>query len=379
MCSIARLENRLMKILIISLAGVGDTVLATPLIQELRANFPQAQIDAVVRWAGSRDVLEGNPHLNSVFQQNLMNESFAKALAFLRPLRQTAYDVSINSHPQSKIHYRFIARVIGAKTRTSHVYDSWNVLDSFLVNRTLPQDYQRHTVDHNLDILEVLGKSAVRPDHELQIFPSPADHEFAEDFLNSHGIAGRQRLGIHVGSGGTKNLALKRWPLHRYIELLGFVRRGWPDLAVVLFGGPDEEPELQQILAAHSSPTVVRARTKTLRQAGALMQRCTSFLSVDTALMHLAAAVRTPGQIVIEAPTFNKTNEPYRNPFTLVQNPAVHGRNLEYYRYDGRGIRGTRAELIRCMESVTVESVAAAIDGALRKSAELTESRPLRA
>jgi len=368
-----------MKILIISLAGVGDTVLATPLIQELRANFPQAQIDAVVRWAGSRDVLEGNPHLNSVFQQNLMNESLAKALAFLRPLRRAAYDVSINTHPQSKIHYRFIARFVGAKMRISHVYDSWNALDSFLVNRTLPQDYHRHTVDHNLDVLEVLGKSAARPDHELQIFPSPADHEFAKDFLKSHRIADRQRLGIHVGSGATKNLALKRWPLHRYIELLGVVRRSWPELAVVLFGGPDEEPELQQVLAAHSSPLVLRARTKTLRQAGALMQRCTSFLSVDTALMHLAAAVRTPGQIVIEAPTFNKTTEPYRNPFTLVQNPAVHGRNLEYYRYDGRGIRGTRAELIRGMESVTVESVAAAIDGALRKSAELSESRPLRA
>jgi ADP-heptose:LPS heptosyltransferase len=169
---------------------------------------------------------------------------------------------------------------------------------------------------------------------------------------------------------------MKRWPLRRYIELLAVVRRGWPELAVVLFGGPDEEPELQQILAAHSSPLVVRARTKTLRQASALMQRCTSFLSVDTALMHLAAAMKTPGQIVIEAPTFNKTNEPYRNPFTLVRNPAVNGRNLEYYRYDGRGIRGTRADLIQCMESVTVDSVAAAIDGALRTTAELSASRP---
>jgi ADP-heptose:LPS heptosyltransferase len=364
-----------MKILVISLAGVGDTVLVTPLIQELRANFPQAQIDAVVRWAGSKDVLEGNPHLNSVFQQNLLNETYAKALDFLSPLRRAAYDVSINSHPQSRIHYRFIARFVGAKMRVSHVYDSWSVLDSFLVNRTLPQDYQRHTVDHNLNILEVLGKNAVRPEHYLEIFPSSSDQEFAEDFLMSHGLAERQRLGIHVGSGATKNLAMKRWPLRRYIELLAVVRRAWPELAVVLFGGPDEEPELQQIIAAHPSPLVVRAHTKSLRQASALMQRCASFLSVDTALMHLAAAMKTPGQIVIEAPTFNKTNEPYRNPFTLVPNPAVNGRNLEYYRYDGGGIRGTRDELIRCMESVTVESVAAAIDGVLRTSAELSASR----
>jgi ADP-heptose:LPS heptosyltransferase len=96
------------------------------------------------------------------------------------------------------------------------------------------------------------------------------------------------------------------------------------------------------------------------------MQRCSAFLSVDTALMHIAAAVKTPHQIVIEAPTFNKTNEPYGNPFTLVRNPAIAGRNLEYYRYDGQGIHGTREELTRLMESVSPEAVYEALSRALR-------------
>ena len=159
---------------------------------------------------------------------------------------------------------------------------------------------------------------------------------------------------------------LKRWPLARYIELIGRLRKAVPDLAILLFGGPDEEPEVRQVMAAHPSPLVVRADSQTLRQAAALMQRCSAFLSVDTALMHLAAAVKTPRQLVLEAPTFNKTNEPYGNQFTLVRNPAVAGRNLDYYRYDGRGIRGTREELIRCMESITVDSVQEAVEAALK-------------
>ena len=57
-----------MKILVISLAGIGDTLLATPLIHELRANFPDATIDALVLWAGSKDLLEDNPHLGRVHQ-----------------------------------------------------------------------------------------------------------------------------------------------------------------------------------------------------------------------------------------------------------------------------------------------------------------------
>ena len=98
-------------------------------------------------------------------------------------------------------------------------------------------------------------------------------------------------------------------------------------------------------------------KTENLLQAAALIAKCDSFLSVDTALMHVAAAMGVKNQIVIETPTWNKPIEPYGNPFTLVKNPVVAGRNLEYYRYDGGDIKGTPEELVRCMASVKVEDV----------------------
>lgn len=346
-----------MKILVISLAGIGDTLLATPLLQELRANYPEAQIDALVLWAGSKDLLEGNPHLNHVFQKNLLKSSKLESLRFLAPLRRARYDVSLNTHPQSRRHYRLTARFIGAHTRISHQYENFGLLDRFLVNRTLPQDYQKHTVENNLALLDLLGAQPRRPSHALEVALSAADQEWADEFIRSHELAGRRRLGLHVGSGGTKNLKLKRWPLHRYLEFLKQLRQAWPELAVLLFGGPEEEPELERIRAEVAGLRLIRVQSRTLRQAGALMQRCTAFLSVDTALMHLAAAVRAPGQLVIEAPTLNKTNEPYGNKFELVPNPAVAGRNLDYYRYDGAGIKGSDEELVRCMESITPEAV----------------------
>ncbi len=67
------------------MAGIGDTLIATPLIRELRANFPDATIDALVMWAGSRDLLENNPHVNRVFQKNLMKCGKLEALQFLWP------------------------------------------------------------------------------------------------------------------------------------------------------------------------------------------------------------------------------------------------------------------------------------------------------
>src|SRR5262245_50091870 len=131
-----------MKILVIAMAGVGDTILATPLIRELRENFPDAQMDALVLWAASRDALEGNSCLNRIFQKNLIKDGPDQALRCLLPLRKFRYDIFINAHPQSRIHYRAIARFVGARTRISHEYECCGALDRFLVNSTMPQDYR---------------------------------------------------------------------------------------------------------------------------------------------------------------------------------------------------------------------------------------------
>ncbi len=346
-----------MKLLIISLAGIGDTLFATPLIHELRLNFPDATIDAFVLWTGSKDVLEGNPHLNSVHQKNLIKATGSEALQYLWRLRKNQYDVSFNTHPQSRIHYRIVSRAIGASMRISHQYNGISVLDQFLVNRTIKQDYERHSIENNLALMRFIGAKPLQPQHHYEIFLSAEELEWADRFLENHGLAQSKLLGVHLGSGGTKNLALRRWPLSYYIELIQRITAARPELAVVLFGGPEEIKDHELLLSQTAGSRVFDAKTSNLRQAAALLKKCRAFLSVDTALMHLAATMKVPRQVVIETPTWNKPIEPYNNPFILVKNPAVAGRNLDYYKYDGRGIRGTDQQVIDSMASITVDSV----------------------
>ena len=346
-----------MKILVITMAGIGDVLLATPLIHELRANFPDATIDALVRWPAGRDLLDNNPHLNRVHQQDLVQAGKPAALRYLWSLRSERYEVSINAHPQSQRLYRLAARVIGAPVRISHSYDCFGAVDRLLVNRVLPQDYTRHTVENNLDVLPLLGAGLKLPAHALELFLTPDEEKWADEFLAENRLAGQKLLGIHVGSGGTKNLRLKRWPLGHYQELVRRLNRERPELRILLFGGPEEKQDHQAILAQVPGELTREAKTRNFRQTAALMKRCHAFLSVDTALMHLAAALKIPAQIVIEAPTLNVTNWPYGHSFTLVKNPVINGRGLDYYRYDGGGIKGTREELLASMAAVSVEDV----------------------
>jgi len=171
-----------MKILVISLAGIGDTLLATPLIRDCERIFPRP---ALTRWCcgGSKDLLDSNPFLNHIYQRNFLKESRINSLRFLWPLRKARYDISINSHPQSRIHYRATARFIAARQRISHLYECCGPLDRLLVNKSLPQDYKKHSVDLNLETLALLGKRPTLQDHSLDIFLSQAEHGWAEDFL----------------------------------------------------------------------------------------------------------------------------------------------------------------------------------------------------
>jgi ADP-heptose:LPS heptosyltransferase len=349
------------KILVIALAGIGDALIATPLLRELRACYPGAEIDALVFWAASRDLLAGNPHLRRVHQCNSFEVGAPAFLKFMFGLRKERYDVSINTHPQSKIEYRVVARIIGAKQRLSHTYDNSNFLDELLITRSLPQDYDIHSADNNLQLLSLLGKNVTPKERAYELFLTTEEIETAQRIADENKLAGRRVVGIHVGSGKTKNLRMKRWPVENFIGVIKKLTSARPGVTVVLFGGPEEKEENARILAEAAHPNLIAPKTRSIREAAALMKHCEVFLSVDNAMMHFAAAMKVPKQVLIESMAFGPTLEPYGRPYRLVKNPAVHGRNLDYYRYDGKGIRGTEEELRRIMEAVKVDDVLTAV------------------
>jgi ADP-heptose:LPS heptosyltransferase len=351
-----------MKILLIAMSGIGDTLIATPLLRELRANFPKAQIDVAVMWAGAKDLLEGNPNVNRVWQKNMIKDGAWNSLPFLHELRRERYDISLNAHTQGRLAYRGVAAFIGATRRVGHAYDNTGWLDRhWFMHAMVPEDYSVHSIENNNRLLPLIGAKVLLPSHEMELFLTPAEEQLANDFAKGNQLTSRRVLGVHVGSGGTKNLPLKRWPLPNYIELFKRLTAAHPQLTVLLFGGPEEREAHARIHSKVASANILIPETRNLRQAAALLKHCHAFLSVDTALMHVAAAMKVPNQIVIEAMTLNPTNFPYGNPFTLVRNPVVNGRNTDYYRYDGGPIKGTDEELIAAMNSVTVDAVEQAV------------------
>ena len=345
------------RILVISLAGIGDTLQATPVFEELRLQFPDARIHAAVVWPGSAQLLEANPHLDEVHQFNLLHGSKPAALRFILGLRSHRFDLSLTLHPQGRREYRIVTRLIGARQRLSHDYENRSWIDRCLVTHSLPQDYAASGAENNLRLLSLLGLPRRLTSPATRIHFRDTELRWAETCERTLGIERKPWLGIHAGSGGTKNLSLRRWPAESWIAFARLLADARPDIPILAFGGPGEQQVHEQLRAALPPGRIHFPHTPDLRHAAALVARASAFLSVDTAFMHIAAATRVPHQCVIETPTLNPPVEPLRPDWIRIPNPAVAGRSLDFYRYDGRPIAGTADELARIMQSVTPATV----------------------
>jgi heptosyltransferase-2 len=343
-----------MKILTISLAGIGDTLCATPMIGEIRKNFPKARIDVFVMWKGAREVLENNPDIDNLYQFNMIKHGFVKSLNFLLKLRRNSYDISINSYPQSKMQYRIVSAVIGAKKRISHRYDNSNFLDRFLINKSIEQDYSIHFIENNLNLLKALEIKPKLKKHLYKVFLSDTNLKNSESFIIKNKLRGKTLFGLHAGCGSTKNLALRRWPLENFESLIRMVLEKNEKVCFLLFGGGEEIQDNLELARRIKSKRVLIIEKDNILDSAAILKKCKIFLSVDTVLMHLATAVNVKIQVVIKTPTYNKTVEPYRKKFILIGNRVPS--NL-YYLYDGKGIRGKKEEIIKYMKSITPKQV----------------------
>jgi ADP-heptose:LPS heptosyltransferase len=343
-----------MKFLIISLAGIGDTLSATPMIRRLKEKFPESKIDVLVMWAGSKQILENNPNINRVYFFNMLKEGPLKSALFCLRLRRKGYDISINSFPQSKIIYRAVSFLIGAKKRISHRYENYGLIDKILINSSIRQDYEIHAIQNNIKLLSPLGIADTDPT-TYELFLSRADLRKAHEFLTSNKIQSKEiLLGISIGTGKTKNLALRRWPIEHYRDLIRLALDYEKNLRVLIFGGPEEKELNEWLISEIKDSRMILVNSGTITEAAAVLKNCQIFVSVDNVFMHLASALGVKKQIVINTPTINKTVLPFRNDFVLVGNKLPRGMG---YKYNGKGIYGKKEEIIRYMKNISPDSV----------------------
>lgn len=290
---------RLRRALVIKLRHHGDVLLASPVISTLRRVAPQCDVDALV-YADTAPMLEGHPALAQLHlidrnwkRQGVWHQAAAEGRLIGR-LRARQYDLVVHL----SVHTRgaWLVRLLRPRWSVAPRFRPGFWARSFTHFYPAQSDPQRHTVETNLDSLRALGIEPTAADKQVILVPGAAAAARVANLLAAHGLAAGGFVHIHAAS----RWAFKCWPAERVAALCdALAARGWP---LVLSSAPEanELALIADIRAARdrnavaSAPTVDLSGQLSLKELAAVTAKARLFVGVDSAPMHMAAAMGTP-------------------------------------------------------------------------------------
>lgn len=283
------------RVLVIKLRHHGDVLLSSPVFSVLRKYALHVEIDALV-YADTADMLTMHPAIDQLHtidrrwkKQGLLTQASAE-WELLRTLQNRHYDliVHLTEHPRGA----WLSRLCGARWSSAPSLPQrggfWRNSFSHLYGK--PSNALRHTVERNLDALRRIGIYPTADERALTLVPGREAEARVVMLLREHGIEPGQFIHIHPAS----RWHFKCWPEEKMAALIARLQAD--GLRVVLSAAPDaaETAMVENIQRGLSQPVINLAGQLSLKELAALTARARLFIGVDSAPMHIAAAMCTP-------------------------------------------------------------------------------------
>lgn len=328
-------RTKVKKILVMKPGAIGDVLLSTPVIQNLRHNFPDAVINFLTQ-SYCRDVLVDNPYLTRVLSYDIGTGDSSRCL--IKNIHDQDYDLIIDlfSNPRTAV----IVFNSEAKYKVGYKF-GWRQLAYNI--KVKPRGNEVHNIEFNLDSLRALGLEITG---SKPIFVLNKVHrEFAESFFNENGLNVNKTIGFNPG--GT--WPTKVWPADSFIELGKMLSKGY---RILLFWGYEKEKAEAETIRDAIGGNALLIPKVNLKYLGALLEKCRLFVTNDTGPMHIASALG-----VRVAAIFGPTNSALQGPFggnsLVLKNDSLEclGCNLTQIEKCPYGLK--------CMRELKVETVCA--------------------
>lgn len=305
-----------MRILINALSGIGDAIMFSPALAVLKKHLPDARIDMLAMFQQVQDIFRTNPHLNDIYFIDFLHQSKFKSLKEVLAIRANHYDYSIDVYPSNRKEYNILNLLLGAKKRIGTRYNNFSAANYDFLNSVLIKEVKdRHNVLENFELIKTIAKDAREEElgqYEIKI--NIEDEVHATEYLIDNLLIDKFLVGFHAGSALFKRHINKRWSAEKYVELAIMLHRKFM-ANILLFG---TEKELNESIYKEIKSIAYIPETKKITESIALMEKCSLFVSNDTALMHIASALKIP-QAAIFAYTNYKELRPWKNNHVIVR------------------------------------------------------------
>lgn len=294
-------------------SGVGDALMATPVLRRLKEKFPDAVIDVLCSRA-TEGVLEGHPAIRRM----LLIETGWGAWQLIRKLRASRYETYIGLIPSNTISQILIPYFANIPSRIKHrtPHQGYRNYD-FLFQQIVEIPEGQHRIECNLELLKCLGIDFTNDPVAPEILISEDEQNSSERILTQAGFKKDvSMIGFHPGCNPAA--AIKRWAPEKYAQLGDRLQKEI-GAQIVIVGGKDELDDVRKIQSLMATKPIVVAGACNLKETAAAIRRCHFFISNDSGIMHLATAVGIP-TFAIFGPKDERHIGPYGSIHTVIRN-----------------------------------------------------------
>lgn len=288
-------KSKIKKILVIKFGGIGDILLTTPVLPNLKNYFPEAEINFLTL-RHSRDILIDNPYLTRAFTYDPSED---KSWCLIKNIRSQKYDLVIDlfGNPRTAL----ITFLSGAKYRFGFNFRGRNYAYNIKVKG---RGGIVHNVEFNLDSLRTLDIPIVSK--KLHLPMNIVHKEFAEEFIKKNNIDARKIIGISK-TGGWES---KRYKVNDYIELINKLNELYDVNFILIWGNIKEKENCEYIKSKIVKGNAFVIPDSPIRYLGAIIKKCDLVIGNDSGPLHIAVAVEVP-TLGIYGPTNPSLQGPY--------------------------------------------------------------------
>jgi ADP-heptose:LPS heptosyltransferase len=285
--------NRIIKgnILLVQLGDIGDVVLTFPAIQALKENFPENKLVVCVR-DKAKDLMEDCVWSDKVIsigkQKENIKDEIIYQFNFLRALRRCGVSVAIDLRTGTR--GAILTFLSGAPYRIGRFADDGKLWRNRLFTQLVKpvDELKQYAAEHNLNMISPLNVNI--QNRIPRIIVSDQRKKEALAIFQKEGMAADKAIFIIHPFSLWK---FKEWNIDQWVLLVDYLVERF-QCNVIITGSAEEQGRAREILDRSRAGVFNLAGKTSIGLLPAIMQACRFFIGVDTAALHIAAAVGTP-------------------------------------------------------------------------------------
>jgi heptosyltransferase-2 len=333
------IHNKRIKILIIRLSSIGDILLTTSFVRQVRQAFPKAIIDYVVK-SIYQELLNANPNIDSLLVLN--TEQGNSDLKILRKtIKSAEYTYIFDLH--NNIRSNYLRRRIAAEYINSISKDKFRQSALVFFNKNKYKTIQS-IPERYLKVGQAVG--ICDDGIGLDLYWKNGDEHRVKQLLSD------QKISLHepyICLAPGASFYTKRWPPEYFERLIMQIDKEFSIQSVIL-GGEDDKA-LGTYLAKNGKAFNLSGKTSLLETA-IILSKSSLLISNDSGLMHMATAVNTPVIAIFGSSVRELGFFPFRSPHKVIE---VEGLDCRPCSHIGKNYCPKKH--FKCMKDITPEEV----------------------